>query len=210
MIGTLSDRGRQASQRAADPNPHTQRRARPHLTAPAVASVAAATLILAACSSTPDSQVASLSGSQSDPTASAPSRTDDGGLAFARCMRENGVDFPDPDPDGGFGGGPPPGIERGNEQFATALQACQDLRPAGGRGDRILDEAAQQAALALAKCMREAGFDFADPQFDANGNRIADADRDRSQFRDPQFRDAMQTCREESGIEGRPGPGGPA
>jgi len=63
-----------------------------------------AALVLTGCSSSSESQVATLSDQDAQPeTSSNPTATDDGGLAFAACMRDNGVDVPDPDPDQGFG-----------------------------------------------------------------------------------------------------------
>lgn len=51
-------------------------------------------------------------------------------LAFAECMRENGVpDFPDPQP--GSGEGLFPGIDRTDPAFQQALEACGDLSGAG-------------------------------------------------------------------------------
>lgn len=51
---------------------------------------------------------------------------------FAQCMRGNGLpDFPDPDPNGGFGqnGG---GVDRTSPTFQKAFQKCQDKAPKGG------------------------------------------------------------------------------
>jgi hypothetical protein len=59
-------------------------------------------------------------------------------LAFARCMREHGVDMPDPDFSSGgvtFGiGGPDQksGIDPGSETFQEAQRACQSLMPGDG------------------------------------------------------------------------------
>ncbi len=50
--------------------------------------------------------------------------------AFADCMRQNGLpDFPDPQPGGE---GLFEGIDRTSPAFGTALEACQDVLPAGG------------------------------------------------------------------------------
>jgi hypothetical protein len=56
-------------------------------------------------------------------------------LAFAECMRENGVDFPDPQfSEGGgmrFGG---PGLNPEDPDFQKAQEACRDELPDGGPG----------------------------------------------------------------------------
>ena len=61
-------------------------------------------------------------------------------LEFAKCMREHGVDIPDPDFSGGGGvfraGGPGSGIDPGSATFQKAQEACQDIledaMPGGG------------------------------------------------------------------------------
>ncbi len=62
-------------------------------------------------------------------------------LEFAACMREHGVDMPDPDFSGGGGGLPAPVVLvaasiRGSETFQKAQEACQeileDALPGGG------------------------------------------------------------------------------
>jgi hypothetical protein len=53
---------------------------------------------------------------------------------FAACMRQNGVDVPDP----GSGNGPPAGgggqIDRSDPKVQAATKACQDKLPQGGPG----------------------------------------------------------------------------
>src|SRR5689334_13380379 len=61
-------------------------------------------------------------------------------LAFARCMRSHGVNFPDPKfSDGGrgvqFGG---PGINPNDPTFGTAQQACSKNMPGPGGGGLAL------------------------------------------------------------------------
>jgi hypothetical protein len=63
-------------------------------------------------------------------------------LAFAKCMREHGIDIPDPDFSGGqpggrggaggpFGGA---GVDRDDPKFRTAMAACDDVfEELGGR-----------------------------------------------------------------------------
>lgn len=51
--------------------------------------------------------------------------------AFAKCMRENGVDMPDPDPDGG--GAMIRKVRPDSPQFKKAREACEDLLPGNRR-----------------------------------------------------------------------------
>jgi len=52
-------------------------------------------------------------------------------LRFAECMREHGIDFPDPQvEDGGLiGFGPGEGMDPTDPEFQEAQEACQDLLP---------------------------------------------------------------------------------
>jgi hypothetical protein len=81
---------------------------------------------------------------------------------FAQCMRDHGVDMPDPDADGGVritaSGGP-------DDKTEQAMQACQQYLPAGKMATP--DPAAMEAFRQYAECMREHGVDIPDP--DANG-----------------------------------------
>ena len=188
---------------------------RPHLWV--LALLTPMLLVLVGCASVDSSDVASIRDAAAVPSDSADSSTTrDDGLAFAQCMRENGIEFPDPDPEGGFGfgNGQGPNFDRNSPDFREAIEACQELRPGGGRGNRTFDAEAQEAAIGLAKCMRENGHDFPDPQFDANGSRVGGNSFGRQGFSDPDFREDIQNCRQESGLEfggpgGRGGPGGP-
>jgi hypothetical protein len=105
-------------------------------------------------------------------------------LAFAKCMRDHGVDVPDPVvQDGGAGGGggvmiAVNGGPNGSTPFdATAMdeanKACQPImEKAAGSFDPPSPEEQEKAkaqALAFAKCMREHGVDMPDPQFGDNG-----------------------------------------
>jgi hypothetical protein len=52
-------------------------------------------------------------------------------LRLAECLRQHGVpNWPDPDPDGGFG--LPPALQTKTPAYARAAQACQRLMPSGG------------------------------------------------------------------------------
>jgi hypothetical protein len=44
---------------------------------------------------------------------------------FAQCMRDNGIDMPDPDPNGGGFGGQAP-FDTNDPAFRKAVEACQD------------------------------------------------------------------------------------
>jgi hypothetical protein len=104
------------------------------------------------------------------------------GLDFAKCMREHGVDMPDPlageggrimiGPSMGSSGevsaasGPPVGFEE-------ADKACRHiLEDLIGEGGPPLDPKEQDRALKFAQCMREHGVDMPDPDFSGGGIRM--------------------------------------
>src|SRR3954447_8710618 len=101
-----------------------------------VALGAAITLTAAACggSGASASKVASLSSApaNSETASTTPKNTQDALLAYAACMRENGIDMAVPtfdangNPAGGLFG-PESGIDRQSDAFRTAQTACRSL-----------------------------------------------------------------------------------
>lgn len=140
--------------------------------------VAAAALVFTACSGSRGDSVASLQGTSTtavltDEQPDKPELTDEEAIiAFASCMRENGVeDFEDPtvDPDGrlefSFGGGAQPqDIDR--EVLRAARDACQQHLAGLAFGPGDLDRSEIEDQLyEFAACMRENGYDMPDPDF---------------------------------------------
>lgn len=101
-------------------------------------------------------------GSSSGSDSSASDRSfDEYQLDFASCMRDKGIDMPDPDENGGSIQAP------AGEGFMEAAQACQDelgLPPAApGGGSDVSDEEQRAEWLEIAACFRENGVDVPDP-----------------------------------------------
>ena len=93
-------------------------------------------------------------------------------LAFAECMRDHGVDVPDPQFDGGrvMQRGPDERIPP--EKFREAEEACRkllkDVEPPELSEEQ--QKEMQEGALAHAQCMRKHGIEkFPDPTFDEDG-----------------------------------------
>ena len=91
-------------------------------------------------------------------------------LDFARCMRDNGVDFPDPaiNADGSIdlGGNVTPGsIDPTSDTFSDAVEVCGPIvAGASFLPGANVDETEQQAnLLAFAECLRGLGYDVIDP-----------------------------------------------
>lgn len=149
-----------------------------HLSArrPLVLAVLAlvATLALAGCGDDAGGgggEIASAAG-DGDTASAAPTPSeqatepDDQGLAFAACMRDEGIDMPDPTGEDGLRDAFQGVVGSYDEEtFQAAMTACEDLLPtqlAEQRG-QTMDEETQ---LALAECLREQGVDVPDDLFD--------------------------------------------
>jgi hypothetical protein len=140
-----------------------------------------AALVLAGCGGGGggDNKVASISSPPS--TSAAKDVTGNGGkadperekqmLQFAKCMRDNGVDMPDPKPGSGGMGvtlAVPGDSAGGADKMSKAQDACKQFLPNGGQPKALspqeLDEARKQA-----KCMRDHGVDMPDPSPNGRG-----------------------------------------
>jgi hypothetical protein len=144
-------------------------------------------IVLAACSArggTSSNGVVTL-GSTAPGSSMAPSPSADpqeAMLNFAQCMRDHGVDMPDPvfSTDGKGGGtvtqaGPASGANpKDDPGFMAAQEACKhfldDVRREGTA--KQLTAAEQKAFLDFAACMRDHGIDMPDPDFSGGGVSI--------------------------------------
>lgn len=132
-------------------------------------------------------------------------RAQDAALKYAKCMREQGVDVPDPQvsEDGRITNRIPRQINR--DEFREAQEQCRKHMKgaAGGREpSEEQKENMREQVLAYAECMRKEGVDFPDPQFQEGGGVIMGGKGLNPD--DPDFRRAAQACDDK-----RPkGPGG--
>lgn len=146
-----------------------------------MASVAGLALVLSGCSSTgTDSGIAKIGDANvaSAAPATASGTDEEQALAFAQCMRDNGVDFPDPtvDADGSpsfadaFGRGQEGGFDPTDTSFRDAMTACSDLMDGLqiGPGSRSVDQEAMSEALySYTQCLRDEGLDVGDITLDS-------------------------------------------
>jgi len=122
-------------------------------------------------------------GAASDPRAA--------GLAFAQCMRNNGLaNYPDPDPNGRSGAGHE-AFDPNDPKVKAATEKCRSLLPGGGQHKAPNPEAVKQL-VAFAQCMRDNGVrDFPDPNADGSFPRSAE----QGAHNDPSFQAASEKCR---------------
>jgi len=147
----------------------------------AMVSVTGLALVLSGCTSGGnDSGIAKVGDANATVTqAAAASGTDEEqALAFAQCMRDNGVDFPDPtvnadgSPDfaGAFGRGQDGGFDPNDTSFQDAMTACGDLMdglqigPGSGNFDT---DAISEAMYSYTQCLRDEGLDVGDITLDS-------------------------------------------
>jgi hypothetical protein len=168
-------------------------------------------------------QVASASGESAsrsngdDTDKPSKAETEEAFRKFAQCMRERGIDVPDPqfDEEGGpvIFGGPDQGGEQGPgdpQKFEQADKECRHhlkdvVNQSGPKLDPEEKKKMEQQALDFAKCMREHGIDLPDPKFDDGGVQITLGGVDSN---DPKLQEAHEVCAKESGMP-KPGEKGP-
>jgi hypothetical protein len=179
---------------------------RPRLAA--LVGVLALALAVAACGGGhKTSGVASLGGGSATGTTSAGGSQDErrAALNWARCMRQHGIDLPDPQ----FSGDDivqrtPDRAVRNSAKFKAAEQACKQYLSNGGQAPPSAQE--RQQALAFARCMRQHGINnMPDPQITASG--IAQLLPRRMDADDPRLKAAEQACHQYGSLP-PPKPGG--
>jgi hypothetical protein len=112
--------------------------------------------------------------------------------AYAKCMREHGVDMPDPEvsQDGGIGisinGGDKAKVDKADKE-------CRHLMPNGGEPPKPSPEDLDRMRKE-AQCLRDHGIDVEDPTMDNPGIRIEGAGPD-----DEKFQKAMEECSDGKG-----------
>jgi hypothetical protein len=148
-------------------------------------------LAIAACGEDP----ASAGG---DGTAEQKNR--DAALDYTKCMRDNGVDIPDPEP-GQRGLRLMPQKGTSPEKMETADKACRKHLEAIEPPDISPEQEKkmQQAALAHSRCMREHGIDMPDPTFDEDGGaQLRIRKGSGIDPESPKFQKAQEACRKEA------------
>jgi hypothetical protein len=121
-------------------------------------------------------------------------------LAYARCLRQHGIDMPDPkfDAQGHMAMQMPSGVGPDDPKFKAAEEACKQYGPSGA--PEQVDPQAQQQMLAYARCMRQHGINIPDPKpgegINVDGDKGVNPE-------DPKFKAADQACQQHA-----PGGGG--
>lgn len=128
-------------------------------------------------------------------------------LAFTACMREEGIDLPDPELDAAGNlklvsfmadAGMAAAAAGGTEALRDAATTCRShLAGVALRFASVDRTEMQDRLLAYAGCMREHGFDMPDPDFDARqglGRGSPFPGLTAEVFQDPAFLEANDAC----------------
>ncbi|MFF3528709.1 hypothetical protein ACFYX5_18765 [Streptomyces rubiginosohelvolus] len=145
----------------------TAARSRGRSLAAACALAAALALTATACSG--DGGGTKDGGSASD----SKKTKEDQALEHRKCLREQGLDIPEPKPGENGMGVTIDGGSMGKEKMEKAFKACEDK--AVGGGPKELTQAEKDKLVAYARCMRQNGFDMPDPKFDGGAMQAAPA-----------------------------------
>jgi hypothetical protein len=181
------------------------------LAAALVVLLLAVAAVASGCGSTSDDGVAALEDaaattSEGDRSQASNNSQDEdpeeAALAWAKCMRENGVDVPDPEVDENGrvrvqiqGRRAADGVQ--DETFRNAQEACGT--PFGSNGPPQLSEEQraemQETLLEFAACMREHGVDMPDPDFSGGGGRFGFGSANIDP-QSPTFQKAQEACQD--------------
>ncbi|MGX2996577.1 hypothetical protein JNUCC64_20270 [Streptomyces sp. JNUCC 64] len=161
----------------------------------AVPAVALALLLVGCGAGGTGEKVATAGGGKKTGGAAGPELSPEkAALKLTECLRENGVEVEDPEPDGGvrIDGGAMKDVDR--SKVDEAMAACRKYAPQGvGKGG---DPKAMDRMRDYAKCMRENGVEeFPDPE---NGGMRLDPEM----VEDPDFMAAEKKCKPRLGKGG--------
>jgi hypothetical protein len=118
-------------------------------------------------------------------------------LAYARCMRQHGMNVPDPklDANESMGLVLPEDVNPDDPKFQAAQEACRQYAPNGGQPIKPNPQQQQQQMLAFARCMRQHGVNVPDPS--ANGLDLRGLNSD-----SPKVEAAEQACQQHKPYRG--------
>ena len=180
------------------------------------AVVLAVVLAVAACgSSHPGSSASRTSSAASGAPGAAPTPAElTARLKLAKCVREQGIDVPDPSAAGG-----PPGALAALVRNLAQKYGLTKLNDAIQRCRRYVDQAfprlaqtpaalaqRQREALAFARCLRAHGIDVPDPQANGIATGLIKALNGVDQS-SPAFKSAVQVCARALGLPAPAGSG---
>ena len=160
---------------------HTQRLTPPRARLLTVVALLSVTVAVTGCGGSSSPGVAHLSSAKGVPSASSetggsspetPARLEQAAVAYAKCMRSNGVpNFPDPNASGGFAFHARAGMNPSSPAFKAAQAKCRHFMPPGPGSGPPPSPQTLARFLNIARCMRQHGvYDFPDPRTSVPSN----------------------------------------
>jgi hypothetical protein len=153
-----------------------------------LALLLAASCVLAGCTGPDDAgnQVASGNGTGSAADVSATASAGPDLAKWTKCLRDNGVDVKDPEPGGAVT------LPMDSPATRQALEKCKQYQGGerGSTGFDPNDPEQQEQRRKFAKCMRDAGVDWPDPDPNQQGAPAPALT--------PQMREAFEKCTKET------------
>jgi hypothetical protein len=128
-----------------------------------IALLAAGMIAITGCAEKPaETEIASADGDAKSSAKATPTPTldrEEQALKFVQCMRKNGIDMPDPGPNGNI----QMKVEKGNQaKMEKAQEACRQYAPSKLSGGKM-DPKQAERMRDFAKCMRDNGVNMPDP-----------------------------------------------
>jgi hypothetical protein len=173
------------------------------------ALVLVSAIALSACGSSTSTSsatsAAAAGGGAASTTTGSSTSTYEARLNYAKCMRANGVNVPDPSANGGPAGGAAGGgggggafrALRSSPNFAHASTACAKYRSAAFGFANISPTQraeAQQELVKFAECMRSNSIDIPDPSTSSGGGFGIFRSIPSSERNSPAFQKAIKAC----------------
>jgi hypothetical protein len=165
-----------------------------------VAVLAVAALLVAGCGAKSDSPgvaTATGSGGQAGATTTTAANRERQLLDFTRCMREHGVNLPDPvvDANGNVRLQPPTGSQPSQATLNAARDACGKYLQGAIQGFAGQNQSQfRDTLLKYTQCMRKNGYDMPDPVFSDQGITSGDPFGPGVDRNDPSFQKANEAC----------------
>ena len=112
-------------------------------------------------------------------------------LKWTQCMRDHGVDVPDPGTNGTI---TVSGQAQDQQQVQDAMHACKQYQPRGGNGPGKVDQKALDQMTKYAQCMRDHGIPMQDPKASGWGVQMTTGGEGSVDPNSDQFQQAQQAC----------------
>jgi hypothetical protein len=142
--------------------------------------------------SDPEKKVASAGGGPASSASAAPQDETELRRKFAQCMRAEGVDIPDPGPNGGIAVPAQKAGEAGSadtKKMEAGLEKCREFLPNGGEPPKLKPEDIAKMRE-LSKCIRDNGVpEYPDPDPETGTIELTDP------ATDSKLQKAFEKCR---------------